>query len=293
MSAARVRRGSAARAKPRKSTSRGPVSKKLAAKLPVDQRSANRMANWGLGVFVAAILAGTAYAVDLPGKAWTAAGESLGDAGFRVRSIDIKGIQNMDSRPVFAIAASEKQTAMPLLDIAAIREKLLGYGWVKDARVSRRFPDTLVIDIVEREPAALWQDRERLSLIDGEGVVLGRVKVSDMPDLPLLVGTGANARSRDLAALLEAAPNLKPQMESATWVGGRRWDLKFQTGETVTLPEGEQDAKTALAKFASLDKSQGLLGRGIIRFDLRVPDKMIVRLPEAPGDTEQPLPQEG
>ena len=41
-------------------------------------------------------------------------------------------------------------------------------------------------------------------------------------------------------------------------------------GETLALPEGDKAARTALAKFASLDKSSGLLGRGIIRFDLRV-----------------------
>ena len=43
--------------------------------------------------------------------------------------------------------------------------------------MSRRFPDTLVIDIVERTPAALWQDEQRLALIDAEGVVLDRVPV--------------------------------------------------------------------------------------------------------------------
>ena len=84
--------------------------------------------------------------------------------------------------------------AMPLVDVGAIRERLLQFGWVKDARVSRRLPDTLVIDIVEREPAALWQDKQRLALIDTEGVVLDRVPVDTMPDLPLLIGPGANAR---------------------------------------------------------------------------------------------------
>jgi cell division protein FtsQ len=40
-----------------------------------------------------------------------------------------------------------------------------------------------VIGIVERKPAALWQDEDRLTLIDAEGVVLDRVPVSQMPDL--------------------------------------------------------------------------------------------------------------
>jgi cell division protein FtsQ len=192
----------------------------------------------------------------------------------------------MDSRPVFQIALDQKSMAMPLVDVATIRQKLLHYGWVKDARVSRRLPDTLVIDIVERKPAALWQDDQKLSLIDSEGVVLDRVKVSDMPDLPLLIGPGANAHSNELNQLLDEVPTLKPQLESANWVGGRRWDLNFQSGETVVLPEGNDEARKALAKFAKLDKSAGLLGRGIKRFDLRIPGKMIVRLPQAPAATD-------
>ena len=190
----------------------------------------------------------------------------------------------MDSKPVFEIAVDQKSMAMPLVDVAAIRERLLHYGWVKDARVSRRLPDTLVIDIVERKPAALWQDRQQLSLIDAEGVVLDRVPISAMPDLPLLIGPGANAQSRNLDRLLAEVPTLRPQLESASWVGKRRWDLHFQSGETVALPEGAAEAKAALVKLAKLDKSSGVLGRGIVRVDLRIPGKMVVRLPRSPGE---------
>jgi cell division protein FtsQ len=145
-------------------------------------------------------------------------------------------------------------------------------------------PDTLVIDIVERTPAALWQNQGQLALIDSNGVVLDRVPVDKMPDLPLLIGPGANGHEGQLHRIMGQVPTLKPQLASATWVGDRRWDLAFQSGETVALPEGEEAAKTALAKFAGADKQSGLLGRGIVRFDLRVPGKMIVRLPRTPGE---------
>jgi len=180
-----------------------------------------------------------------------------------------------------------------LVDVARIRSQLLGFGWVKDARVSRRLPDTLVIDIVERTPSALWQNQGQLALIDKEGVVLDRVPVDKMPDLPLLIGPGANGQAEQLGRLMDTVPTLKPQLASATWVGGRRWDLNFQSGETVALPEGEGDARAALTKFAKLDKSSGLLGRGVLRFDLRVPGKMVVRLPRAPGEPIAPPAQEG
>ena len=289
MSASHVRRGASGQTR-RKTGSRVSVPKKIASKLPVQEAQANKLAGWAFGLFAVAAAATALIALDVPAKVGHAAGEAVGDAGFRVRSVDVQGIKRMDPRPVYEIALDQKTTAMPLLDVSGIRQRLMEYGWVKDARVSRRFPDTLVIDIVEREPTALWQDEDRLTLIDREGVVLDRVPVSQMPDLPLLIGKGANDHAVQLEQLMNKAPALKAQLVSATWVGGRRWDLSFQSGETVSLPEGDSAATTAITRFAKMDKSAGLLGRGILRFDLRIPGKMTVRLPREQGEPIIPEP---
>jgi cell division protein FtsQ len=293
MSASHVRRGGAARSKPRKQA-KVSVPKKIVKKLPVDQGRANKVAGVVFGGFLLAIAAVVLVALDIPAKAERAAGTAIGEAGFTVSGYQIVGLHHMSRAPVDEVVTDELHRAAELADqdkapqalvnVSAIRERLLQFGWVKDARVSRRLPDALVIDIVERTPAALWQNQGQLALIDGEGVVLDRVPVDKMPDLPLLIGPGANGEERGLETIMAAVPTLKPQLASATWVGGRRWDLNFQSGEIVALPEGDDAAKTALVKFARLDKSAGLLGRGIVRFDLRVPGKMIVRLPRAPGE---------
>ncbi|WP_294120451.1 cell division protein FtsQ/DivIB [Sphingomonas sp.] len=290
MSAAHVRRGASGRSRPKKSA-RVSVPRKIAARLPVEQAQANRVLGWVFGLFVLAIVGVALVALDVPAKLGRAAGEAVGNAGFRVKSVDIQGIKRMDPRPVYEIALDQKTTAMPLVDVTDIRKRLLEFGWVKDARVSRRFPDTLVIDIVERKPAALWQDEDRLTLIDAEGVVLDRVPVSQMPDLPLLIGKGANAQALPLQQLLDKVPSLKAQLESATWIGERRWNLSFQSGELLMLPEGQAAATQALTRFAKMDQSAGLLGRGFVSFDLRKPDKtMTVRLPRKPGDPIVPEP---
>ena len=284
MGAAHVKRGGSARTRSRKPAPRVAVPKKLAKKLAVEQQQANRLATWAFGLFVLAVAIVALMALDVPAKIGLAAGEAVGDAGFRVRSVAVQGTRRMNPQPIYRIALDQRTTALPLVDVAAIRQRLLDYGWVKDARVSRRYPDTLVVDIVERTPAALWQDGTRLSLIDAEGHVLDKVAVTRMPDLPLLVGAGANGHARALDALLDKAPTIKAQLISASWVGQRRWDLAVQTGETIALPEGDRAAATALAKFAEKDKSAGLLGRGIERFDLRIPGKMVARLKRAPGE---------
>jgi cell division protein FtsQ len=305
MSAAHVRRGGGSRSQSRTSA-KVSVPKKISKKLPVDQRRANKLAGLVFGAFILAIGLVVLVALDIPAKAERAAGSAIGRAGFTVSGYQIVGLHHMNRSLVDGVVTDELRQAaelagndkapQALVDVSAIRQRLLQFGWVKDARVSRRLPDTLVIDIVERSPAALWQNQGRLALIDSDGVMLDRVPVDKMPDLPLLIGPGANAEAKELDRLMNGVPTLKPQLASATWVGGRRWDLNFQSGEILALPEGEGAAKSALTKFARLDRSAGLLGRGIVRFDLRVPGKMIVRLPRAPGEPiagEQPVQQQG
>lgn len=272
----------------RKSAPRG--SKTLAA----SSARANKLAAFGFTGFLVLMAGAAAVALDLPAKAALSAGEAVGSAGFRVDGYQIVGLKQMDRKLVDAVVTDElrkaapaganTKPAQPLVNVAAIRERLLAFGWVKDARVSRRLPDTLVIDIVERTPSALWQNKQQLTLIDDGGVVLDRVPVSKMPDLPLVIGAGANKRASQLKTILADAPSMQAQLASATWVGGRRWDLSFQSGEIVALPEGEQAARAALSKFAKADQANGFLGRGLIRFDLRKPGQMTVRLPRAPGE---------
>jgi cell division protein FtsQ len=289
MSAAHVRRGGG-RAKPRKAA-KVTVPKKIAKRLPVNQARANKVAGLVFAAFILAITLVVLLALDIPAKAERSAAAAIGHAGFTVSGYQIVGLAHMNRAAVDQVVTDELRRAadeagtekapQALVDAGAIRQRLLQFGWVKDARVLHRLPDTLVIDIVERKPAALWQNQGELALIDSDGIVLDRVPVDRMPDLPLLIGPGANQQEQKLANLMADVPTLRPQLASATWVGGRRWDLNFQSGETLALPEGYDSARVALIKFARADKQTGLLGRGLVRFDLRVPGKMIVRFPHA------------
>jgi len=280
-----VRRGTAGARK----GSRKPAGRSAAA-----AKGIGRLARWAVGLFVAAVFAVAIVALDLPAKASRAIGAATGQAGFAVDGYQIVGLKHMDRGTVDDVvtaelhraaeqSASEDKPAQALVSATAIRDALLQYGWVKDARVSRRLPDQLVIDIVERKPAAVWQHKGQLSLVDSDGVVLAPVPLDKMPDLPLLIGQGANQHAVELRELMAGVPTLKPQLASASWIGGRRWDLAFSSGEVLALPEGDGAAATVLKRFAKYDREQGLLVRGIKRFDLRVPGKMTVRLP-------QPLP---
>jgi cell division protein FtsQ len=249
------------------------------AALPFSDRTLQRIATWGI-VFIAAAAALLAATwAGIPAAAGVGVSNLVGEAGLKVDEIQIDGLKRMDKMTVYAQALDQDSRAMPLVDLALVRERLLKYPWVKDARVSRRLPNTLRIFIVEREPAAIWQNRGQLMLVDPSGVPLEPVSREAMPDLPLLIGEGANGQEPARRKLLEAAPALQPLVKAATWIGNRRWDLTFDTGERLQLPEGEEAAAEALRTFAGLDGKQRLLGKGSIRFDMRIPPNMVIQRP--------------
>jgi cell division protein FtsQ len=296
---AAIKRGAATKRpaiKTAKSAKRKPsMLARLVGSVPVSARTVERATTAIVLTIAIGGIAAIAVMLDVPHKIGMAAGEAVGRAGFSVKHIDVTGIDRMDRTSVYAVALDQQSIAMPLVDLEGVRQKLLKYGWVADARVSRRLPDTLAIEIVERKPAAVWQHSQQLTLVDAKGVALEPVSLNAMPNLPLVIGPDANVQATALTALMDHAPQLKPVLDGAMWIGDRRWDLKFQSGETLMLPEGEAAAVAALKKFAELDAAQRLLGRGMARFDMRNPDQMAVlpgakkAAPAAPSSSDKPI----
>ncbi len=248
--------------------------------LPVSEATLRRIATWSIMGLVGTAALATATFFGVPGVVGSAIGEGIGQAGFRVTNIQITGLNRMDHNVIYKIAANQPSMAMPLVSLEKIRQDLLAHsGWIEDAHVSRRLPDTLIVHIVERQPSAIWQKDGKLSLIAANGTWLEPVDPEAMPDLPLVIGAHANEQEPAYRQLLDVAPALRGQVKAATWVGNRRWDITFESGETLLLPEGDIEAAKALMWFAQQDGVKPLLGRGWVRFDMRIPTQFTARKP--------------
>lgn len=241
-------------------------------------------------IWLAAIIGGTvaialiiASLAGVPALAQAQVAKIAADAGFQVRHVRVTGTARMDEQQVYARALATRNEAMPDVDIAKLREELRALPWVRDARVSIQLPHTLAIDIVEREPHAVLEKPDRLVLIDAAGVELEPIAADKTKGMLRLAGPGAGRQAPALETLLSAAPALAPKVEAAEWVGNRRWNLTFTTGQLLALPEGEIESATALVKFARLDGKNRLLGGKVIAFDMRSPPRLYLRLPDAVG----------
>lgn len=229
---------------------------------------------------VAAALVWTVAAMaGIPALASEQASIIASDAGFKVSHLEVRGVNRMNELKIYEKILGQNDRAMTTLDLAALRDELNQLSWVKDARVSRKLPDTLVIDIVERSPHAVLKKADRLVLIDETGAELEPVRKDRAKGMLVLEGMGVGQRVQDLTHLLDAAPALKPQVAGAEWVGNRRWNLTFKTGQVLALPEGDETSASALLSFARMDGVNRLLGGKVAAFDMRAPDRIYMRVP--------------
>lgn len=262
----------------------------LLASLPMSPATVRKLGLWSAVTVVLVVAIATLIAFRVPQRIGVAIGEQVGAAGFTVSRVELRGLGKLDPTAVTKAALDEPSLAMPLLDLDGVRERLMTkFKWIKDARVSRRLPDTLVVDIVERTPAAVWQHGGRLMLVDLEGTEIEAVRKDNLPaGLPVVIGPGAQHRIAALTALLEAVPQLREHIAGASWIGGRRWDIHFKSEEVLSLPEEEPAALAAIRRFADVNERSAVLGRRFLRFDMRVDGRMIVQRRSAPAPGAAP-----
>lgn len=276
---------------PARARQRKPLLQRLLDMQPLPPTVIRRMAIGFFAIVMISASIGAAWATGVLAFARDEAVAAIGRAGFVVERIEVNGANRADYMVIYDKALEQKDRSMAAFSLAEVRESLLGYGWVADARVSRRLPNTLVIDLVEREPIAVWQERGRYTLIDASGKRLPDVDAATMPGLPVLVGTNPEDQMPAFLDLLTAAPSLRDQIAGAQWVGNRRWTLRFKTGEDLFLPEDPAAAHAAFSEFAKVDGVNRLLGRGLVRLDMRFDNQLIMR-PAPEGAVVDPLPAE-
>ncbi len=209
------------------------------------------------------------------------------ELGLRVRQVYLQGRHEAPISEIRAAVPVRRGQPILSVDPREIKARLESLGWIRSAEVERRLPDIIHVRVEERRPLAIWQHRGRLVLIDEEGEVIGSEHLARFRHLPLLVGKGAPGSARELVAMLREIPELGRRVLAAVRVGERRWNIQLEGGVEVRLPE--ENPAAAWRRFAELERQYGLLARDLAVVDLRLPDRLVVRLnPKAVQRARQP-----
>lgn len=199
-------------------------------------------------------------------------------AGFRIAAVALGGQKEISREEILAAAGVTGTTSLLFLDAEAARERLKSNPWIAEATILKLYPDRLHISITERHAFALWQLDGKVAVIAADGTVVQSFVDQRFANLPLVVGRGADRKANEFLAIADRYPAIREAARAFVLVGERRWNMRMKSGVDVRLPES--DPARAFETLVALDREQKILSRDILAIDLRLPDRVTVRLSE-------------
>lgn len=164
------------------------------------------------------------------------------------------------------------------VDLEQVRDSLEKLPWVREARVERRWPDTLRVTLIEHEPLARWNDH---ALINTAGEVFVAAYDERLPRL-----SGPDDSSAEVFAAYRryqaALAPLGMTIGELSLSPRRAWRMRLDNGLLLALGREAVDAR--LARFVALyprlfAERDGVAPMQPLAVDLRYPDGMALRMP--------------
>lgn len=196
--------------------------------------------------------------------------------GFGIENVKISGQSETSEVDVLNALDIGTYPSLLTLELDSAKERIESLPWVKTATIKKLFPDSLEIEISERDPFALWQHDGLVSLIDVSGRVITEDVGERYASLPRVVGTGAAPLARAYTDMMKQFPTIEARSRAGVYVSGRRWTIVLDNGMQLMLPPDKPEA--ALATIASMEADHAVFSREISVIDLRRPGQLVVRL---------------
>lgn len=209
------------------------------------------------------------------------------DFGLESPSLQLSGVRYASRMQVLRVFAPDFGRSIYLLPLAQRRARLKELDWVKDASISRIWPNRVYVRIQERQPVAYVhmavERAARVGLIDAEGVMLQQPAHSQFA-LPVVTGI----RPDDTAPIRrEKVHRLQLLMAGLGRLGDRvsevdvsdRNNMKLTAraeNRAVVLWMGDQNFAARLQNFVTHYPDIQRRLPGATTLDLRLDDRITV-----------------
>jgi len=165
------------------------------------------------------------------------------------------------------------------IDLQKLEATLRDIDWVSDVSVSRRWPDTLQINVKEQRLIAAWN---KAAWVTSDATVVELPGV-EMPGLPRWSGPEGTQvlvqlRSQQFSSLLA---DVGMQLRQLSYSQRGAWQItasNFLRNEQVSIRLGRRDMQDRLYRFArAYGQTLGKLEKRLISVDLRYPNGFAVK----------------
>ena len=107
---------------------------------------------------------------------------------FNVKNIVVNGLNHLHSQEVITQAQIDEDINILEINLFLVRKRLCSHDWILDAKVARKLPNTIVINLEEQKPLAIISLNKIKYLMNIKGVIFKKWAMSDPVDLPVVEG---------------------------------------------------------------------------------------------------------
>ena len=196
---------------------------------------------------------------------------------FEVKDIRINGTEKTNPDELRQILTPNLNNLISF-DKDHAKSLLEQVGWVKRVNIKKIYPNTLIINIIETDPFAIYYDNQNNYLIDIDGLI-----ISSNPDINvyknLLIVRGEEAKTKLNEIIKEINiyfPDVRNRINELEFIEKRRWNLFLSGNLLIKLPDTE--IKESLNNLKKLFEDKQVLESNIIEVDLRIKGRAVIKV---------------
>ena len=197
--------------------------------------------------------------------------------GFFIKNVDIKGINHLNQKDILKTINYYNKKNIFNVNLKNIYNEIKQNTWVEEVSIKKIYPNTLKIDLIEKEPIAIWQNKSVYHLITKNGEIILEANLNNFKKhLPIIIGKNAHKNVYSILQILNIDKNLTTNIWSLTFVNERRWDIHFNQGLTIRLPS--TSVKEAWGKIILLSEKFNILSLDLTELDLRSSNNVLGKI---------------
>lgn len=202
--------------------------------------------------------------------------------GLKIERVEIQGNKivptNLILNKILSSLGDVSKESLILINLDKLEDDVTSIGWIEGVQIRRKFPDTLIIKVIERTPKLIWQSNRKIWLADTEGNLLTDKMDKKYIHLPVIIGQDPVKDIPEFYTIINSSEKLSKLVNGASKVGGRRWDVALSNGIKVKLPE--EKPINAWMKLEEIQSNQTLFSKKINYIDMRIEGELVTGLEE-------------
>jgi cell division protein FtsQ len=192
----------------------------------------------------------------------------------QIKNIEIKGL----SYGLLLVLENQlnylKQQSLKDIDIYSLKQELLKNSWIKNISITKRYPYTLEINVIEKNTYFLWQDDiGNFFVVDSNNNLIRKALEQDFRLININKGEIALKKSNELRYLLSKNLYLMDKIKSIDYQG---YHFNITLKNNILIKLSENNLKSNIYQLLNLNSQYNLLNRKIDYIDLRLPNKIFI-----------------